>query len=63
MKRPASLATSIVLIFLATAQLCRVVFRITIIAEGFEIPIWPSVIAVIFLGALAFWLLRERSSG
>jgi len=61
MNRPASLVTAIFLIILALAQLCRFIFRVSVIAAGVEIPIWPSAIAALFLGSLAFWLLKERS--
>jgi MFS superfamily sulfate permease-like transporter len=59
--RPASLAAAILLVFIALAQLCRVIFGVRIIAAGFEIPIWPSAIAAIVLASLAIWLLKERS--
>ena len=61
MNRPASLVTALLLILLALAQLCRVILGISIVAAGFEIPIWPSAIAVIVLASLAIWLLKERS--
>ncbi|HCV43489.1 MAG TPA: hypothetical protein DGH68_08380 [Bacteroidetes bacterium] len=60
MNRPASLVAAIFLIIIALAQLCRAIFGISITAAGFEIPVWPSAFAAIFLAALAFWLLKER---
>ena len=60
MKRPASLVTGIVLILIAIAQLCRFIFKVSVVAAGTEIPVWPSAIAAIFLAFLAFWLLKER---
>ena len=62
MNRPASLVTGIFLIVLALAQLCRVIFGISVVAAGVEIPLWPSAIAAIVLASLAFWLLKERSN-
>jgi hypothetical protein len=62
MNRPASLVASIFLIIIALAQLCRVIFKVSVTAAGFEIPIWPSAFAAVFLAALAFWLLKERSN-
>jgi hypothetical protein len=60
MKRPASLVTAIFLIFLACAQLCRVILGVNVVAAGVEIPVWPSAIAAVVLAALAVWLLAER---
>jgi hypothetical protein len=60
MKRPASLLTGILLLFLAGAQLCRFFLKINIVAAGMEIPLWPSAIAAAVLVVLAIWLLKER---
>jgi hypothetical protein len=60
MNRPASLVTGILLLLMAIAQLCRVIFKINVVAAGMEIPIWPSAVAFIFLICLAVWLLAER---
>jgi hypothetical protein len=62
MNRPASLVAAIFLIIISLAQLCRVIFNVSITAAGIEIPIWPSALATIFLATLAFWLLKERSN-
>ena len=61
MKRPASLVGAILLMIVALAQLCRVVFGISVTVAGVDIAIWPSAIAAIVLASLAFWLLKERS--
>jgi hypothetical protein len=60
MKLPASLVIGILLLLMALAQLCRVIFKVNVVAAGVEIPIWPSAVAFIFLISLAFWLLTER---
>ncbi len=60
MKKPASLVASIVLGLIALAQLLRVLFRVEVKAGGIDIPLWPSVFAVIVFGALGIWLWRER---
>ena len=60
MKRPASLVTAIFLLLLACAQLCRVIFKINVVAAGVEIPVWPSAIAAVVLAALTIWLVAER---
>jgi hypothetical protein len=61
MKKPASLVVGLFLIFIAVAQFLRFIFHVTIIADGVEIPVWMSAVAAVFLGALAFWLLKERN--
>ncbi len=60
MKRPASLVVGILLLLLAFAQLCRYLLKIHVVAAGFEIPVWPSVIAAVVLAILGIWLLKER---
>ncbi|MFA5321126.1 MAG: hypothetical protein WC373_00495 [Smithella sp.] len=62
MKRPASLVIGILLLILACAQLCRLIFKVSVVAAGIEIPVWPSAIAAVVLAALGIWLLKERSS-
>lgn len=61
MKRPASLVVGVLLLFLACAQLCRFLLQVHVIAGGFEIPVWPSAVAAVFLAALGIWLLKERN--
>jgi hypothetical protein len=60
MTKPASLVAAIVFWLIALAQLLRVLFRVEVKAGGFDIPLWPSVFAVIVFGALGIWLWRER---
>jgi hypothetical protein len=62
MKRPASLVISVLLLFLACAQLCRFFLKVNVVAAGMEIPVWPSAVAAVVLAALAVWLLKERNS-
>lgn len=61
MNRPAALVAGIFLIVLAVGQLCRVMFGISIVAAGLEIPLWPSAIAAFVFASLAVWVLKERS--
>ena len=61
MKRPASLVTGILLLFLACAHLCRFILKVNVVAAGIEIPLWPSAIAAVILAVLGIWLLKERS--
>ena len=60
MKKPASLVAAIVFWLIALAQLLRVSLGVRVTAGHFVIPLWPSVLAFIILGALGFWLWRER---
>jgi hypothetical protein len=59
MKKPASLVAAIVFWLIALAQLLRVLFRVEVKVGGVDIPLWPSVLAVIVAGALGIWLWRE----
>lgn len=59
MRKPASLIAVIVLWLIALAQLLRVLFRVQVSAGGHDIPLWPSAVAFIVLGALGVWLWRE----
>jgi len=58
MTKPASLVAAIVFWLIALAQLLRVLFRVEVKAGGLDIPLWPSVLAVIVFGALGIWLWR-----
>jgi hypothetical protein len=62
MKRPASLVVGVFLLFLACAQLSRFLLKVHVVAGGFEIPVWPSAVAAVFLAALGIWLLKERNN-
>ena len=54
--------TIAILIFslIAAAQLLRFLLRVEVIANGISIPIWPSAIAAVIFGALAYMLWREN---
>jgi hypothetical protein len=62
MKRPAALIIGILLLFLACAQLCRYLLKISAVVAGMEIPLWPSAVAAAVLFVLGIWLLKERKS-
>jgi hypothetical protein len=40
------------------AQLLRVATQVEVIAGGYRIPLWPSVVAAIIAGSLSVWLWR-----
>ena len=60
MNRPASLLAAVVISLIAALQLLRIILGIKVTVNGYDIPIWLSVIAVIFMGALAAGLWNER---
>jgi len=41
---------------LCLAQVLRLVMRPEVLVAGHALPLWPSVLAVIVLGAMSFWL-------
>jgi hypothetical protein len=43
---------------MAVAQLVRLVIRPEVLVAGYLMPLWPSVLAFIFLSALSFWMWR-----
>jgi hypothetical protein len=47
---------------LAAVQLMRVVFRWPVQMASVSVPLWPSVIAVLILAALATWAFRAASA-
>ena len=61
MKRPASLVAAVLLLFFACAQLCRLIFKVNVVAAGMEVPLWPSAVAAVVVGSIGIWLLKERS--
>jgi hypothetical protein len=53
-QRTISLIVGIVFLLIAVGHLLRVVLGATLVVEGTAIPMWPSVLAVIVMGYLAF---------
>jgi hypothetical protein len=41
-------------------HLLRLVFQVQFVVGSTQIPMWPSVLAVLAPGALAVWLWREQ---
>jgi hypothetical protein len=58
--RPAALVATVFLSVVAAAHLLRVLFRVEVVAAGWTIPIWMSLVAVLFTGGLAIALAREN---
>ena len=40
------------------AQLARLVLRPEVLVSGYQVPLWPSVLAVVILGGLSLWMCR-----
>jgi hypothetical protein len=49
---------SVVFGLMAIAQLGRLVIRPEVLLAGYSMPLWPSVLAFIFLGALSLWMWK-----
>jgi hypothetical protein len=58
--RPFTTIAIVTFSLIATAQLLRFLFRVEVIASGISIPLWPSAIAAVFFGALAYMLWQEN---
>jgi hypothetical protein len=53
-QRVFSLIVGIVFLLIAVGHLLRVVLGATLVVAGVAIPMWPSVLAAIVMGYLAF---------
>jgi hypothetical protein len=60
MQKPASLVAAILFWLIALAQLLRVILGVRVTAGSHDVPLWPSAVAFIVVGALGIWLWRER---
>ena len=49
---------SIVFGFMSAAQLARLIIRPVVLVAGYLLPVWPSALAVMFLGGLSIWLWK-----
>jgi hypothetical protein len=49
---------SVVFGLIALAQLVRLVIRPEVLVAGHPMPLWPSVLAFIILGALNIWMWK-----
>jgi hypothetical protein len=47
---------SVVFGLMALAQLARLVIQPQVLVAGHEMPLWPSALALVILGGLAFWM-------
>ena len=49
---------SVVFGLMAIAQLMRIVIRPEVFVGGHAMPLWPSVLAFVFLGGLCLWMWK-----
>ena len=47
---------SVVFALVCLAQLSRVLMHLEIVAGGWRLPFWPSVVAFVVTGTLSIWL-------
>jgi hypothetical protein len=48
---------------MSLAQLGRLLIRPEVVVAGHHMPLWPSVLAFLVLGALSIWMWRLSSKG
>ena len=58
--KPATLVSAVFLGLISVAQLARVILDVRLTANGVAIPLWASIVACVFAGALAFLLWHEN---
>lgn len=58
--RPAALTATVFLALVAALHLLRVVFQVSVTADGIEFPMWASVAGGLSIAGLAAWLWREQ---
>jgi uncharacterized oligopeptide transporter (OPT) family protein len=58
--KPFTTIATVIFSLIAAAQLLRFLFRVEVVAGGISIPLWPSALAAIFFGGLAYMLWREN---
>jgi hypothetical protein len=49
---------SIIFGLMSLAQLVRLVIRPEVIVAGHQMPLWPSVLALVILGGLSIWIWK-----
>jgi hypothetical protein len=57
--RAFSLVAGLVFLIVAIAHLCRVLLGWTVLVNGWTVPIWMSVVAVVVAGFLAFEAIKR----
>jgi hypothetical protein len=59
--RAFSLVAGLVFLIVAIAHLCRVLLGWTVLVNGWTVPIWMSVVAVLVAGFLAFEAIKRST--
>jgi hypothetical protein len=59
--RAFSLVAGLVFLIVAIAHLCRVLLGWTVLVNGWTVPIWVSVVAVVVAGFLAFEAIKRST--
>jgi uncharacterized membrane protein len=58
--KPVTTIVVILLLVISIVQLLRLIFRVEIIAAGFQVPVWLSIFGVVIPAILAVLLWREN---
>ena len=58
--KPFTTTAIVIFSFIAVAQLLRFLLRVEVMANGISIPLWPSALAAVIFGVLAYMLWREN---
>ena len=53
-QRSFAMTAGIVFLLIALAHLLRVVFEVSLVVYGINIPMWASIVAVIVMGLLSY---------
>jgi CHASE2 domain-containing sensor protein len=59
--RAFSRVAGLVFLIVAIAHLCRVLLGWTVLVNGWTVPIWMSVVAVVVAGFLAFEAIKRST--
>jgi hypothetical protein len=51
-------AAGVVFGLMALAQLMRLIIQPVVMVAGHLLPLWPSILALIILAGMSYWLLR-----
>jgi hypothetical protein len=54
---------SIIFGLMSLAQLLRLVIQPEVLVAGHQMPLWPSVLALVVLGGLSIWLWKLSRTG
>ena len=58
--KPVTTIVALLLVAVSMAQMLRIIFQVSIVANGMVIPIWLSIFGCIIPAGLAFMLWREN---